>query len=75
MCSYSRDMGFKGFSFRHWDLLAAMTVVSVFLVNWEKDFLFSSGEACPHLAHLGGLLAVAEAEPCAGLQKTSEDAF
>lgn len=51
-----------------------MMVVSVFLVNREKDFLFSSGEACL-LAYLGGLLAVAEAEPHSVLRKTSEDAF
>lgn len=52
-----------------------MTEVSVFLVNRENDSLFSCGEACPHLAHLSGLLAVTEAEPHAGLRKTSEDAF
>ena len=51
-----------------------MTVVSVFLVIREKDFPFSSGEDCL-LAHFGGLLAVTEAEPHAGLRKTSEDAF
>ena len=51
-----------------------MMVVSVFLVIREKDLPFSSGEACL-LEYLGGLLAVTEAEPHAGLRKTSEDAF